>query len=1049
MPTLTQEKTFQNEILAALEAQGWLIGRSEAYDRKRALYPEDLLAYVAAVNQKAWAKQEGTYKDRAGESLLDRVAQVNESEGSLFALREGVSDRGAHFDLCQFRPDHEMNATAWAHYKEVRLRVVPELAYSESNGNRLDLAFFVNGIPVATAELKTDFTQTLEDAVKQYKTDRLPVDPKTRKPEPILQFKRGAVVHFAVSTQAIAMTTRLEGASTRFLPFNKGKGLGAGNPANPKGYATSYLWEEVLLKDSLLEILGRFVHLEKKTKRRPDGVIETREALIFPRYHQWQVVRRLLSCALAEGAGQKYLIQHSAGSGKSNSIAWLAHQLVCLHREGKTRLFDKVIVVTDRTVLDQQLQETIAQFERTRGVVQVIKREEGGSESKSDKLAEALSGLAGIIVVTLQTFPFVLDEIRKNGGLASKSFAVIADEAHSSQSGATAQKLREVLTAEEMKELEEGGELDSTQILAATLKARQQPGNVSFFAFTATPKAKTLEIFGRRPDMSQPASKDNLPQPFHLYSMKQAIEEGFILDVLKNYITYKTAYRLGGEIDKLKAKAVDKRKGAKELRKWVRLHPHNIAQRVQVIVEHFRENVAPLLNGQAKAMLVTSGRPDAVRYKKAFDKYLSEQGYADLRALVAFSGEVVDKEFAETPFTEANMNPGLRGMDLREAFDSSEYHVMIVANKFQTGFDQPKLCAMYVDKKLSGVDCVQTLSRLNRTFPGKDCTFVLDFANDPEDIQAAFAPYYGQTELKDVSDPNAVYDLETKLYKAGIFERREVEAYAEAFFERKSTQALLSSLLQPAVDRFTGRWKENAAAIRGLEADIKHRQASGDSEGVKQADAQLKVTREDRDLLEVFKKDVNSYSRFYEFISQVADLESPDLEKMNLFCRGLYPHLRTEKDETRIDLSEIEMTHYRLRLLAQQRIDWDKAEVNEGLEPIQPGTAKPKDPAHAFLIELLEKLNDLFTDEKLSEGDRLNYAKTIADKVCENGAVMAQVNANDRDQILRGDFHEAVSGAVMAGFDAHSEMAGQVLSNDKVLRSFAALVLDLIKMRGA
>ncbi len=860
------------------------------------------------------------------------------------------------------------------------------------------------------------------------------------------------MVHFAVSSSAVAMTTHLAGAETRFLPFNRGHRMGAGNPPNPKGAASAYLWEEVLAKDNWLGILGRFIHYEKKTKKLPDGSSRVSESIIFPRYHQWQVVRALLSTAKEEGPGRKYLIQHSAGSGKSNSIAWLAHQLIGLHDAKDKRLFDKVIVVTDRTVLDQQLQETIAQFERSRGVVQAIKRDENGGGTKSDKLGEALGGMAGIIVVTIQTFPFVLDAIRDNGGLKEKRFAVIADEAHSSQSGATAQKLREVLTATESSDTE----MSADEIIAATLEARKQPINVSFFAFTATPKAKTLEIFGRRPKMDQPASEGNLPRPFHLYSMKQAVEEGFILDVLKNYTTYSAAFRLGAEVDKVKHQRVEARKGRKELMKWARLHPHNISQKVQIIVEHFRAKVAAHLKGQAKAMVVCSGRPDAVRYKLAIDKYLKEQGYANLRTLVAFSGEVIDQDLEGSPFTEGNMNKELRGMDLREAFDGSEYQLMLVANKFQTGFDQPKLCAMYVDKKLSGVDCVQTLSRLNRTTPGKTDTFILDFVNSPDDIKAAFAPYYGEAELLEASDPNDIYDLQSKLLKAGVFDRGEVDLYAEAFFDKKSTQALLSARLQPAVDRFKDAWKRADEAVREKELESRRCEEAGDAEGHKTAEDLLKHLRETRNLLEVFKKDVNSYSRFYEFISQVADLEDAELEKLSVFCRGLYPHLRIGRDGGSIDLSEVEMTHYRLNFLREQQIKLGNGmEVGEEsgeykLKPPTAGGATPKDPTLAFFAELLEKLNDLFIDAKLSDEDRLNYIKTVADKVRSDLDLMDQVNQNSRDQVLRGNFPDAVSKAVMESFDNHQSMATSILSDERILKSFAAAILDLlIKQRGA
>jgi type I restriction enzyme R subunit len=590
---------------------------------------------------------------------------------------------------------------------------------------------------------------------------RLPVDPVTKKPEPLLTFKRGALVHFAVSQYEVYMTTRLEGESTFFLPFNKGThDGGAGNdaPLDVNQYATDYLWNEVLVPDNLLKILGRFVHLQIEDKEDWEGRKYKKESLIFPRYHQWDVVSKLLAAAKSEGPGQKYLIQHSAGSGKSNSIAWSAHQLSSLYDASGNKLFHSVIVVTDRTVLDAQLQDTIAQFEQTDGVVGRINNQEGDG-SKSEKLAKALESSQPIIIVTIQTFPFVLRAIENSVSLKERNYAIIADEAHSSQTGSTARQLKEVLMVDGTASDEE--ELTTDDILDAALASRRASKNLTYLAFTATPKTKTLELFGRLPKPDEPASKTNKPEAFHVYSMRQAIEEGFILDVLKNYTNYKVAYNLAMKM-KDADQEVESKKAKVKLNQWVRLHDHNISQKVMVIVEHFKTHVMGLLGGQAKAMVVTSSRK-AVRYKQAFDKYITQQGYQKIHAMVAFSGEVEfsDKDpnsdfLVGEKFTETNMNPKLKGRDMRKAFDTDDYQVMIVANKFQTGFDQPKLCAMYVDKKLGGVECVQTLSRLNRTYPGKaeTGTFVLDFFNEPQEILAAFQPYFQTAELADVSNPN-------------------------------------------------------------------------------------------------------------------------------------------------------------------------------------------------------------------------------------------------------------------------------------------------------
>ena len=801
MSSKANEFIFQNDIVNHLVANGWLLGKSENYNRELALYPEDLLGFVQETQHEQWQKFCTLYPNNPEQKFLERVAtQLNKADpnaankemrtfGTLGVLRHQLRDRGTRFSLCQFKPEHDLNPDTLARYQKNRLRVVPELVYSPwaseahwaQNGTkakawRIDLVLFVNGLPVATLELKSEFKQAVQNAIKQYKTTRHPVDPATKKPEPLLTFKRGALVHFAVSQYEVYMATRLEGNETFFLPFNKGtKGGGAGNdvPEDVNQYATDYLWNEVLLPDNLLNILARFVHLQIEEKEDWEGRKFKKETLVFPRYHQWDVVNKLVGAARSEGPGHKYLIQHSAGSGKSNSIAWTAHQLSSLYDASGNKQFDSVIIVTDRTVLDAQLQETIYQFEHVDGVVGRINNKEGDG-SKSEKLAAALESSQPIIIVTIQTFPFVLKAIENSVSLKARHYAVIADEAHSSQSGSTARQLKEVLMIDAKGDDEE---LTTEDILDAAVASRRASNNLSYFAFTATPKTKTLELFGRLPDPNQAPSKINKPEAYHVYSMRQAIEEGFILDVLKNYTNYKVAYNLAMSIQAADQE-VESKKAKVKLNQWVRLHDYNIAQKVQVIVEHFKDNVMGLLNGQAKAMVVTSSRKEAVRYKLCFDKYIAEKGYQKIHAMVAFSGEVEfgDKDpnavgLIGEKFTEGNMNPNLKGRELRKAFDSDDYQVMIVANKFQTGFDQPKLCAMYVDKKLGGVECVQTLSRLNRTYPTKEetGTFVLDFFNDSEDILASFQPYYQTAELADVSDPDLIFDLIRQAACGGYF----------------------------------------------------------------------------------------------------------------------------------------------------------------------------------------------------------------------------------------------------------------------------------------
>ena len=924
---------------------------------------------------------------------------------------------------------------------------------------RIDLVLFVNGIPVATLELKSEFKQAVHNAMKQYRTTRLPVDPITKKPEPLLTFKRGALVHFAVSQYEVYMTTRLEGDNTFFLPFNKGThDGGAGNdaPVDVNQYATDYLWNEVLLPDNLLKILGRYVHLQIEDKEDWEGRKYKKESLIFPRYHQWDVVNKLLDAARTEGPGHKYLIQHSAGSGKSNSIAWSAHQLSSLYDDKGNKLFHSVIVVTDRTVLDAQLQDTIAQFEQTDGVVGRINNQEGDG-SKSEKLAKALENSQPIIIVTIQTFPFVLKAIENSVSLKERNYVVIADEAHSSQTGSTARQLKEVLMVDGSASEED--ELSTEDILDAAVASRRASKNLTYLAFTATPKTKTLELFGRLPRPEEPASKTNKPAAFHVYSMRQAIEEGFILDVLKNYTNYKVAYNLAMKMKDVDQE-VESKKAKVKLNQWVRLHDHNISQKVMVIVEHFKTHVMGLLGGQAKAMVVTSSRKEAVRYKQAFDKYLiekmkSEQGYQQIQAMVAFSGEVEfnDKDpnaemFLGQKFTETNMNPNLKGRDMRKAFDTDDYQVMIVANKFQTGFDQPKLCAMYVDKKLGGVECVQTLSRLNRTYPGKAevGTFILDFFNEPEEILAAFQPYFQTAELADVSNPNLIFDLYDKLRAADIFTWTEVEQFCDAFFVKSKSNAAIANICKPAVERWQKRYKHAVEAYKQAKEMFERQKKYNDAVLIANAENSFKECKRAKDALEIFKKDLGTFVRFYEFMSQIVDYNDKDLEKLSLYARNLRPMLReTIMDEDDIDLSSIVLSHYRVSKIRQQHLTLQENSEEYKLEPGEgAGTAKAKDKKTEFLSQIVHRLNEMFITDQLTDNDMVNYAYTISDKVRENDIVMQQIANNSAEQAMLGDFPRAVIDAILDSGDAHQNQRMQVLSDPSRERLFSKLIFDIV-----
>lgn len=1089
------ELTFQNDMIRQLLANGWLLGKPEGYNRELALYEEDVLGFVQDTQDEQWQKFCALYPNDPEGKFLERVAtQLNKADpnaankemrtfGTLGVLRHELRDRGTRFSLCQFKPEHDLNPDTLARYQQNRLRVVPELVYSpwvadglgkanDAAGDsaveqkhakpwRIDLVLFVNGLPVATLELKSEFKQAVQNAIKQYKTTRFAIDPATKKTEPLLTFKRGALVHFAVSQYEVYMATRLEGDDTFFLPFNKGTAEGgAGNdvPEDINQYASDYLWNEVLVPDNLLNILARFVHLQIEEKEDWEGRKYKKETLIFPRYHQWDVVNKLINAARHEGPGHKYLIQHSAGSGKSNSIAWSAHQLSAIHTAEGNKLFDSVIVVTDRTVLDDQLQETISQFTSVEGVVGRINRDEGDG-SKSEKLAAALEGSQPIIVVTIQTFPYVLKAIENSVSLKERRYVVIADEAHSSQTGSTARQLKEVLMIDGKDEEEE---LSTEDILDAAVASRRASSNLSYLAFTATPKSKTLELFGRLPRPEEAPSKTNKPQAYHVYSMRQAIEEGFILDVLKNYTNYKVAYNLAMKIAGSDEEVESKRAKVK-LNQWVRLHDYNISQKVQVIVEHFKDNVMGLLGGQAKAMVVTSSRKEAVRYKLSFDKYVSSQGakngYQGIQAMVAFSGEV---EFGDRDpggegltgekFTERNMNPGLKGRDMRKAFDSEDYQVMIVANKFQTGFDQPKLCAMYVDKKLGGVECVQTLSRLNRTFPGKaeTGTFVLDFFNEPDDILASFQPYFQTAELADVSDPDMIFDLFDKLRAAGVFLWHEVEQFCEAFFVRSKSNAAIANICKPAVQRWNLRYKSAAAAYAQAKEMFERTKRTDDAVLIANAEKSFKECKQEKDSLDIFKKDLGTFVRFYEFMSQIVDYDNKELEKLSLYARNLRPMLRdVSADEDDIDLSNVVLSRYRVAKIRQQDLLMKENANEYKLEPGDAlGSAKARDKKEELLSQIVARLNELFITDALTEADMVNYAYTVRDKVKENIVVMDQIANNKPEQAKLGDFTKAVDDAILGSSDAHQNQMMQLLADPKKVKLFSDLIFSLLSGAG-
>lgn len=1029
MSTLHKEIHLESEICNYLAANGWLYTEGDAagYDRARTLYPADLIAWIQATNPEAWTTLTKNHGAATEATVLDRIRKQIDDRGTLDVIRHGVELLGLRrkLDLAQFKPALAMNPDLQARYAANRLRVVRQVRYSLSNENSIDLVLFLNGIPVATVELKSDFTQSVQDAVDQYRFDRNPRPKGQGTVEALLDFPRGALVHFAVSNSEAMMTTRLLGAATTFLPFNQGNHGAAGNPVNKDGHQTSYLWETVWQRDSWLEIIGRYLVTKRDSKKQIASII-------FPRFHQLDATRKLLGQVREEGPGYKYLIQHSAGSGKTNSIAWTAHFLADLHDQQNKKLFDSVLVVSDRNVLDAQLQEAIFDFERTKGVVATIT---GEGNSKSAELAEALSGGKKIVVCTIQTFPFALKAVQELAATQGKTFAVIADEAHSSQTGEAASKLKQVLSAEELKELEDGGEISTEDLLAAQMAARADSKGVTYVAFTATPKAKTLELFGRRPKPDKPSGPDNLPQPFHVYSMRQAIEEGFILDVLKNYTPYSLAFKLASGGKEWDDKEVEKDEALKGIMRWVRLHPYNISQKVQIVVEHFRENVAPLLDGKAKAMVVVGSRLEAVRWKLATEKYIKNQNYT-IGTLVAFSGEVNDKESGPDPFSETTktMNPNLKGRDIRGAFATDEYSILLVANKFQTGFDQPLLCGMYVDKRLAGIQAVQTFSRLNRAYPGKDTTYILDFVNDPDEILADFKVYYETAELSGATDPNLVYDLRAKLDGSGHYDENEVERVVQVELDPKATQGELHAALMPVADRLLKQYKSAQEGIKSAKE-------------TKDADAEKECRNQLEELI-LFKRNLGAFLRVYAFLSQIFDYGNTAIEKRAIFYRRLLPLLDFGREREGVDLSKVVLTHHKLKDQGTRSLQLGSGEYPKLDALTNTGSGQVKDPEKVWLSEIVEKVNELFEGEGLTDDDKLVYVNNVLKgKLLESDVLVQQAHNNTKEQFANSpDLANEIMNAIMDAMMAHSAMSTQALNSEKVRAGLQDVLLGPAKL---
>jgi len=901
----------------------------ENYDRGLGLIPHDVLDFIYATQAKEWERLAQHHGKEVKEHFLKRLSSEIQGRGVLDVLRKGIKDSGCKFKLGYFRPSSGINEAQEKLYQANLFALVRQLRYSEKNEKSLDLALFINGIPIFTAELKNPFTgQNVEEAIRQYRFDR---DPK----EPLLSFRR-CLAHFAVDPDLVFVTTRLEGGKTRFLPFNQGKYGGAGNPPKSPsegGYATDYLWSQIWARDSVLNLLQQFIQeIEVENER---GKKTGERQIIFPRYHQLDSVRLLINHARGHGPGDVYLIHHSAGSGKSNSIAWLAHQLSVLHDTEDKRVFDSIVVITDRRVLDRQLQRTVRQFEQTAGIVENI-------DTTSRQLKGALESGKTIIVTTLQKFPVIVKDI---GELPGHRFAVIVDEAHSSQSGESTKSLKSVLASTSLEEAEReeaGAETPEEEVENRILEEMQKRGrlpNVSWFAFTATPKPKTLELFGKK-------RPDGRFEAFSLYSMRQAIEEGFILDVLENYTTHKTYWRLLKKIEG--DPNYEKGKASYLLRSFVDLHKHAIRKKVEIMVEHFHGQAAHRIGNKAKAMIVTRSRLHAVRYKLSLDAYLKEKGYP-YQALAAFSGTVKDSGI---DYTEANMN-GFSEKQTAEVFKRPEYRFLVVANKFQTGFDQPLLHTMYVDKKLGGVNAVQTLSRLNRVHSEKNETIVMDFANENEVIQKSFQPYYEKTLLSEATDPNLIYDLERQLEEFHVYERREIQDFSHLFFDPKSTQDQLYAFLAPIVDRYKDLVKEERPDFKGKLTD---------------------------------------YIRLYSFLSQILTFADADLEKLYVFARLLRRYLPKEKDELPREIQQnIDMESYRIRRTWKGTIALERG--NGKVDPVGAKSGFGGGPEDIEpLSKIIRDLNERFGTD-FSEEDRI-FIRTLEEKLAGDQALTAAVQTN-------------------------------------------------------
>lgn len=847
MNNILSEKEYQKYILERLQENEYVVRPSTAFDKSFAIDRELLFKFLNDTQPSAMDALKKIFKDKLEETIVNFInSEMTKSRGSLLnVLKHGVELANYKLNLMYIKPATTFNKELLENYNKNIFSVMEEVWASDKE--RVDVVIFLNGLAIMSFELKCNFAgQSYEDAIYQYRTER---NPKTR----LFLFKAGCLVNFAMDLNEVYMTTKLDGQATFFLPFNMGNGegvnAGKGNPVYEDKYSVSYMWEDILTKETVLDLINKFIFIE--TKEFTDeitGKKKVKETLIFPRYHQLDVIRKLLTDVGINKTSQNYLIQHSAGSGKTNSIAWLAHRLSSLHDADNKIIYDNIIVVTDRIVVDRQLQSAILGIEHKTGLIRVM-----DDKCSSADLASALKGNTKIIATTIQKFPYIVDSV---SGLKEKKFAVIIDEAHSSTSGKDMSAITMTLGAGEA-DIDTEGALDSEDIIVDEISRNGKQPNVSIFAFTATPKSTTLQLFGK-------VNAKGQREAFHIYSMKQAIEEGFILDVLQNFTEYKTFYQINKEIEEdPRCKTVEAKR---QIARFVELHETNIAQRIEVIIEHFRTTVMNELGGMAKAMVITQSRSSAVKYRQAFEDYIQRKGYKNIHALVAFSGKVKLPD-GEKEYTESSIN-GFSEDKLTKEFEKDDNRVLLVANKYQTGFDQPKLCSMYVLKKLRGVNAVQTFSRLNRIFPPfEKKTFILDFINKYEDIVKAFEPYYTTTLLANSVTPSAVYDLEARLDGYTVLDPSDIESAIELLYNG-DTSAKTKQKLTYYFTRAKNRI-EQYELMKQLEivAVMRH------------------------------------FIRFYEFLIQVSCFEDVDLHKKYLFVNYLMAYINIKHPGGGFDLN--------------------------------------------------------------------------------------------------------------------------------------------------